>query len=173
MGLNILKNISVSALLILIFGCELPTEGKQVGDLHGTTFVEVENIGEIELHDGTYQTLYTMGGLMWSESGYDVTYTRIEWESDMYWKVYDTDGYFKVDCRGCTSGTWYDSDGSTAQETLDLHTMAPVTNKISLVDDDGEFYNVLAPVTSMNGKYMTLWWSTAGAVIDSQMIYIN
>jgi len=173
MVLNTLKNISVSALLILIVGCELPTTPNEpVDDLHGTTFVEVEAIDEIELHDGTYQTLYTMWGLMWSES-YDVTHTRIEWESNMYWKVYDTDGYFKVDCRGCTSGTWYDGDGSTAQETLDLHTMAPVTNQVSLVNGDGEFYNVLAPVTSMNGKYMLLWWSTADAVIDSQMIYIN
>ena len=172
MGLNILKNVSVSLLLILAIGCELPTEGKEVGDFHGTAFVAVEYIGEIELNESTWQTLYTMGGQMWSDD-YNVTHTRIEWESDMYWKVHDPNGYFKTDCRGCLSGTWYDTDGSTERLTFDEHTMAPVTNQVSLVRSDGTFNNVIAPVQSMTGKHMWLWWSTGGSVVDSMAIYLN
>jgi|TARA_R100000005_G_C4991051_1_gene198437 hypothetical protein len=172
MGISILKNVSVSLLLILAIGCELPTEGKEVGDLHGTAFVAVEYIPELQLSQSSWQTLYTMGGEMWSDE-YDVTYTRIEWESDMYWKVHDANGYFKLDCRGCSFGTWYDTDGSTQRERLDEHTMAPVTNQVSLVRSDGTFNNVLAPVQSMDGKHMWLWWSTGGSVIDSMAIYLN
>ena len=157
MVFNILKSVSASLILILSIGCELPTEGKEVDDFHGTAYVAVEYIGEIELNESTWQTLYTMGGQMWSDD-YDITYTRIEWESDMYWKVHDPNGYFKTDCRGCLS---------------DEHTMAPVTNQVSLVRSDGTFNNVIAPVQSMEGKHMWLWWSTGGSVIDSMAIYLN
>ena len=85
MVFNILKSVSASLILILSIGCELPTEGQQVDDLHGTAFVAVEYIGELDLSESSWQTLYTMVGEMWSDE-YDVTYTRIEWESDMYWK---------------------------------------------------------------------------------------
>ena len=67
MGINILKSASVSILLILAIGCELPTEGKEVDDLHGTVYVAVEYIDELELSESTWQTLYTMGGEMWSD----------------------------------------------------------------------------------------------------------
>ena len=71
MGINILKSVSASLLLILAIGCELPTEGKEVDDLHGTAYVAVEYIGELELSESNWQTLYTMGGEMWSDD-YDV-----------------------------------------------------------------------------------------------------
>ena len=37
---------------------------------------------------------------------------------------------------------------------------------------NGDFGNVLAPVRSMVGKSMWLWWSINGTVIDSMSIFL-
>jgi hypothetical protein len=90
----------------------------------------------------------------------------------MFWSINDTAGYFRSDCRGCRNGTWYGSDGSIVDMQYDFHTMAPVTNQVSLADSNGDFGNVLAPVRSMVGKSMWLWWSINGTVIDSMSIFL-
>ena len=103
----------------------------------------------------------------------DVTYTRVEWNSDMFWHITDNTGYFRLDWRECEDGTWYDQDGTTSRDVFSEHVYVPVTNQVSLVDDDGEFRNVLAPVQSMIGQHMWLWWSMSNTVIDSQRIEIR
>ena len=91
----------------------------------------------------------------------------------MYWVVGDTSGYFKTDCRTCTSGTWYGTDGTTEYMSYDFHTMAPVTNNVSMVNTDGVFGNVLAPVSAMKGDAMWLWWNVGTAYIDSMLIVLE
>jgi len=113
----------------------------------------------------------TIYGNLSSEDA-DVEFMRVEWDSDMFWSINDTAGYFRSDCRGCRNGTWYGSDGSIVDMQYDFHTMAPVTNQVSLADSNGDFGNVLAPVRSMVGKSMWLWWSINGTVIDSMSIFL-
>tara|TARA_B100000902_G_scaffold221141_1_gene210026 strand:+ start:3812 stop:4255 length:444 start_codon:yes stop_codon:yes gene_type:complete len=137
----------------------------------GNVTVIMPLIPRIELSDYTWQTLVTMYGLLESDN-IDVENMRIEWQSDMFWVVDDTTGYFRLDCRTCIGGTWYDTDGTSSRMTYNFHTMAPVTNQVSLADSEGEFGNVLAPVRSMVGKSMWLWWSINDTVIDSMSIYL-
>ena len=171
MGLNFLKSVSASLLLLLIStGCEDNSViGPQNDPIHVT--VTMPLIERIELNDYSWQTLMTIYGNLSSEDT-DVEFMRVEWDSDMFWSIYDTTGYFRADCRGCESGTWYDSDGSIEPMQFDFHTMAPVTNQVSLADSGGDFGNVLAPVRSMVGKSMWLWWSINGTVIDSMSIFL-
>ena len=164
-----LSGIALSSLLLFTIGCESPSE--PLDDNHGTIYVTVEYISEIDL-GSNWQTLYTMWGIAESNDT-DITYTRVQWESDMFWHITDNSGYFKLDCRSCEDGTWYDEDGTTSRDTFTEHVYVPVTNQVSLVGDDGEFNIVLAQVQSMSGKNMWLWWSISSTVIDSQMIQIR
>jgi len=137
----------------------------------GNVTVIMPSIPRIELSDYTWQTLVTMYGLLESDN-INVENMRIEWQSDMFWVVDDTTGYFRLDCRTCIGGTWYDTDGTSSRMTYNFHTMAPVTNQVSLADSEGEFGNVLAPVRSMVGQSMWLWWSINNTVVDSMSIYL-
>ena len=178
MGRNILKNVSVSLLLLLAIGCEDNSLlGPRTGDLERDPapliYVDIPLIDRIELNDYSWQTLVTMSGNLEAEDpNVSVEHFRITWESDMFWVVNDTSGYFRLDCRTCDDGTWYDSDGSTLDMQYDFHTMSPVTNQVSLSNSEGEFHNVLAPVRSMVGKSMWLWWSVNGTLVDSMSIFL-
>ena len=170
---NILKNLVVSTIFLLIIACESPVGTGMSTHEHvtGNVTVIMPSIPRIELNDYTWQTLVTVYGLLESDN-IDVENMRVEWSSDMFWVVHDSAGYFKLDCRTCVNGTWYDSDGTTEPMTYNFHTMAPVTNQVSLADATGEFGNVLAPVRSMVGRSMWLWWSIIGTVVDSMSIFL-
>ena len=168
---NTLKNLVASLLFLLIVGCDSTPTGSQ--HYHGTANVTVvmPSIPRIELNDYSWQTLVTMYGLLESDD-VDVKNMRIEWQSDMFWLVGDTTGYMRLDCRTCINGTWYGTDGTEFPMTYNFHTMSPVTNQVSLADAAGEFGNVLAPVRSMVGESMWLWWSINGTVVDSMSIFL-
>ena len=174
MDLNTLKNLSVSALLLFLIGCEDSRydEGTPVDDSYGTVYVSVESVPSIELNDFSWQTLRTIWGDLSSEDS-NIKNIRVEWESDMFWIVTDTTGYFKADCRTCETGTWYGTDGTVENMSYDFHTMAPVTNYVSITDENGSFGNVIAPVRSMRGDAMWLWWSVASVFRDSMLIVLE
>jgi len=173
MELSTLKNVSVSALILFFIGCEDIREPEGSDENNPlTVFMSVEYVPAIELNEYSWQTIKTISGTM-SSDVFDVTHTRIEWQSDMFWLVYDTSGYFKVDCRTCETGTWYGTDGSTAPMMYDFHTMSPVTNQVSLVNSVGVFGNVLAPVSAMEGDEMWLWWSISSTILDSMLIVLE
>lgn len=173
MGLNTLKNVSASLVFVFLIGCESDAlVGPQNEDRVAHIIVTMVNMPDmIELNDYSWQTLRTLYGNLESED-VNVEHTRIEWFSDMYWVVGDTSGYFRLDCRECIDGTWYDSDGSTLEMRYDFHSMAPVTNQVSMANSDGDFGNVIAPVRSMVGHSMWLWWSIHGTVVDSMSIFL-
>ena len=172
MDLNILKLKSVVAsfLLLITIGCESPAE--PVDDNHGTVYVTVEHVPSINLDPNRWQTLKTIWGVLESDE-FDMSYTRVSWSSNMYWVVGDTTGYFKSNCRTCTDGVWYDSDGTTSSMVYDFHSMSPVTNQISIADDLGQVGNVLAPVRSMRGDSMILWLNIGTAYLDSMEIQLQ
>ena len=170
---NTLKNLVVSTLLLLVISCESPVGTGMTSHEHvtGNVTVIMPSIPRIELNDYTWQTIVTMYGLLESEN-ISVENMRIEWQSDMFWVVDDTSGYFRLDCRTCVNGIWHDSDGTTSPMTYNFHTMAPVTNQVSITNSEGNFSNVIAPVRSMVGKSMWLWWSVNGTLVDSMSIFL-
>ena len=101
----------------------------------------------------------------------------VNWFSDMYWDENDSSGYYKLLCGRCDEAVWYDMDGTTDTTTIDISELRWVTQRSSVTDSLGNFYNVLTPVTTMighdgYGSWMWLWWSIEGTVIDSQEIYL-
>lgn len=168
---NTLKNLVASIIIILLIGCESPIGPGDFEEYNnsGTVYCSVPDIPEIELDDAKWQTLKPVDGELSSEE-IDVQYIRVSFQSDMFWIVGDTTGYFKSNCRGCQDGVWYDTDGTVQEMYYDFHTMAPVTNQVSLAREDGTFRNMLAPVKSMKGDAMWLWWSINGTIIDSMSI---
>ena len=168
MGLNTLKGVSASLLFLLVVGCE----DTRVGHEHevANVTVVVPLIERIELDDHRWQTLVTMYGTL--ESDVNVEHIRIEWQSDMFWVVGDTTGYFRLNCRTCVDGFWYDNTGVIEPMVYNFHSMSPVTNQVSLTDSEGTFGNVLAPVRSMVDRSMMLWWSIGGTVVDSMSIFL-
>ena len=171
MGLNILKNVSVSALILFVFGCEDTLQDYGTERFHEAT-IWVEDIGSIDVNNGTWQSLEVVDGWMSSNTS-DVTNTRVEWQSDMYWDIARSDRYFKRDCRTCDTGTWYYTDNSADDGFYDFNSMVPVTNHISLVGSDWEFHNVIAPVAIMEGDAMILWWTVGTSYIDSMLIVLD
>ena len=175
MGPNILKNVSVSILLLISIGCEdnaiLGPQSEERESIR--VFVDMPIIQRIELNDYSWQTLFTIDGDLESEDpNQSLEFFRVTWESNMFWLVNDTTGYFKTNCRTCTNGVWYDSDGSTIEMEYDFHSMAPVTNQVSITNSEGNFSNVIAPVRSMVGRSMWLWWSVNGTLVDSMSIFL-
>mgnify|MGYP003115364553 FL=1 len=174
MGLNILKNISVSLLLLISIGCESDAlVGPRTEQEATRIFVDMPYVGSIELNDYSWQTLVTItGDLEAEDQTSSVENFRITWESNMFWLVNDTTGYFRANCRTCSDGVWYGADGAVLPMEYDFHSMAPVTNQVSISNQDGEFSNVLAPVRSMVGESMWLWWSVNDVLVDSMSIYL-
>jgi len=54
-----------------------------------------------------------------------------------------------------------------------FHTMSPVTNQVSIVDENGNFKNIIAPVSSMENTTMMLWWNVGNSYIDSMEVVLN
>ena len=174
MGLNTLKSVSVSIILLITIGCE---DNAILGPQHESesvrVYVDMPQIDRIELNDYSWQTLYTIDGDLESDDPtVSLEYFRVTWDSDMFWLINDTSGYFRLNCRTCTDGVWYDHDGSTLEMEYDFHSMAPVTNQVSLTNSEGNFSNVIAPVRSMVGQSMWLWWSVNGTLVDSMSIFL-
>lgn len=173
MGLNTLKKLSASLLFLFLIGCESTLgPGDFEENSSGTVYCSMPSIPEIDLDDNRWQTITPIDGEL-SSDNIDVAYIRVSFQSDMFWIVGDSTGYFKLNCRTCDDGIWYNTDGTTEEMYYDFHTMAPVTNQVSLAREDGTFRNILAPVKVMNNDSMWLWWSINGTVIDSMSIFLT
>jgi hypothetical protein len=170
MKYNILKNINISLIILLLTGCE-NTVVEPVNSRYGDITIWVELIESIDVNSGTWQSIESVNGIMLS-SDVDVKNIRIEWSSNLFWIVGNSSGYFKLDCRTCDSGLWYDDNGST-QMDYNFHTMSPVTNQVSIVDENGNFKNIIAPVSSMENTTMMLWWNVGNSYIDSMEVVLN
>ena len=160
--------------ILLLLGCDNrngPTNPR--GTFLETITVEMELVNRIELSDYSWQTIRTIGGTLIPENEeVSVENFRITWESDMFWLIDDTAGYFRLLCRNCRNGVWWGNDGSRDTIEYDFNIMVPVTNQVSISNAEGQFWNVLAPVRSMVDRSMTLWWSVNGTLVDSQSIFL-
>jgi len=164
-----MKRIILS--LLLLFSCE---ENK--GDKIANIEVTMLRIPYIPLNSYIWETPTYMYGTLESDN-FDVEGMVVNWFSDMYWDENDSSGYYKLLCGRCDEAVWYDMDGTTDTTTIDINELRWVTQRSSVTDSLGNFYNVLTPVTTMighneYGSWMWLWWSIEGTVIDSQEIYL-
>ena len=92
MGLNTLKSVSVSLLLLITIGCESDAVlGPQQENESVHVYVDMPLIDRIELNDYPWQTLYTIDGDLESDDPtVSLEYFRVTWDSDMFWFINDT-----------------------------------------------------------------------------------
>ena len=138
--------------------------------------VTMLRIPYIPLMSSNWETPITIYGTLESED------TRVErmvvnWWSDMFWNENDSSGYYKLLCGRCRDAVWYDMDGTQDTMTISIDSLRWITERSSVADSSGNFYNTLTPVYPMrghdgDGSFMWLWWSIEGTVIDSQEIFL-
>ena len=56
--------------------------------------------------------------------------------------------------------------------TISIDSLRWITERSSVADSSGNFYNTLTPVNTMKDGFMWLWWSIEGTVIDSEEIFL-
>lgn len=107
-----------------------------------------------------WQTLHRLSGsIVDSATNQPVVSCRVEWESSHYWTLGDTLGFWVR--QGLTDDLeWvsYDTSyvvGFDGQEV-------PTINPASYSNSDGEVNTMIAPVQSMIGDTMTIWYSWGG-----------
>ena len=107
-----------------------------------------------------WQTLHRISGsVIDSSTNSPVVNCRVEWSSSHYWTLGDTLGYWIR--KGLNNDLeWVDYDtsyvvGFDGQQV-------PTINPASYSNVDGEVNTMIAPVQSMVGDTMTIWYSWGG-----------
>jgi hypothetical protein len=100
-----------------------------------------------------WQSLHKVSGSIVTVDGQGIENFWVEWESNLYWYLGDTLGYFVH--RGLTNNlvyVSYDTTYITGFNGMEV----PTSNMISYSNSAGEINNMIAPVNSMIGDTMIL-----------------
>ena len=158
-------------IILLLFSCDGINSNK-IANVEVTML----RIPYIPLSIYNWDTPIYMYGTLESNN-FDVEGMVVNWFSDMYWDENDSSGYYRLLCGRCDEAVWYSMYGTTDTTTINIGQLRWVTQRSSIADSLGNFYNVLTPVSSMRGhdgmgSWMWLWWSIEGTVVDSQQIFL-
>ena len=176
------NSIFVSAIFLITVGCEsyMGDGGHPVlGPVNDTIIDEpeirydvyyfdeqpnlnIDNNGyyHLSINNTTWQTLHRLTGFI-SDSATTgpVLNCRVEWESSHYWMLGDTLGY--IVRRGLTDDLIYvnvDTSYVIGFSGMEV----PTINPASYSNTDGEVNTMIAPVQTMIGDTMTIWYSWSG-----------
>ena len=158
-----LKTVISIVLSLLFISCEDNTD---VNDLNFDLRLSKDANGyhHLVVDRGNWQTLHRLSGFISdSTTNQPVVNCRVEWSSSHYWNLGDTLGYWIR--QGLTDDLeWvsYDTSyvvGFDGQEV-------PTINPASYSNSEGEVNIMIAPVQSMRGDTMTVWYSWGGWYTD-------
>jgi hypothetical protein len=170
----------ISTLLLVTIGCDVndgghsllgPTDDNIVDEpevrIDVYYFDEQPNLNlddngyyHLDIDMTNWQTLHRLTGFI-SDSATTSTVVncRVEWESSHYWTLGDTLGYFIR--RGLTDDLVYvnvDTSYVIGFSGMEV----PTINPASYSNSDGEVNTMIAPVQTMVGDTMTIWYSWGG-----------
>ena len=170
----------ISTLLLVTIGCDVGDGGHSIlGPPHDDTIDEPEvrhdvyyfdeqpNLSlddngyyHLDINMTNWQTLHRLTGFISdSATSADVVNCRVEWESSHYWYLEDTLGY--IVRRGLTDDLIYVNVDTSYVVGFDGMEV-PTINPASYSNSDGEVNTMIAPVQSMVGDTMTVWYSWGG-----------
>jgi hypothetical protein len=109
----------------------------------------------LELNDDTWQTIHRISGTIYDDVE-PVELIRFNWYSSHYWYIGDTLGY--VIQYGLTDDLEYVSYDTSYVTWFDGWEV-PTINCCSYSNSDGEVNVMIAPVRSMVGDTMTIWFT--------------
>ncbi len=171
------NSIFVSVILLMTVGCDdssfllEPVDDSIVEETENRVDVylfdkspnlDLDNNGyyHLDINMGSWQTLHRISGfIIDSTSTNPVVNSRVEWESSHYWTLDDTLGYFIR--RGLTDDLVYvnvDTSYVIGFSGMEV----PTINPASYSNADGEVNTMIAPVQTMVGDTMTIWYSWSG-----------
>ena len=101
-----------------------------------------------------WQTIHRVSGVVTDDNHNFVELFWMEWESDLYWYLGDTLGYFIR--RTINSDGQYVSLDTSYAIGFEGHEV-PTTNQVSYSNGYGEINNMIAPVQTMVGDTMYIW----------------
>ena len=149
---------------ILFASCVQLIEEENESDKDTYTFtiepnLEIDGNGfyHLDINRSSWQTLHRVSGHVYTDNGNPVENYWVEWESNLSWYLGDTLGYI-VNRYLNNSGVYVSVDtsyivGFNGQEV-------PTSNQISYSNSNGEVNNMIAPVRSMIGDTMKLFYNT-------------
>ena len=150
---------------ILLTSCVQLIEEENESDKDTYTFtiepnLEIDGNGfyHLDINRSSWQTLHRVSGHVYTDNGSPVENYWVEWESNLSWYLGDTLGYI-VNRYLNNSGVYVSVDtsyivGFNGQEV-------PTSNQISYSNSNGEVNNMIAPVRSMIGDTMKLFYNTS------------
>ena len=151
--------------ILFLISCEENTESVNEEDPINYTFVlEYENTGitkdennffHLPINRNNWQTLYRVRGIVYKDDQ-PIDLMKFYWESNLYWELGDTLGYYiHRDLTDDLEYVSYDTTYITGFGGLEV----PCVNGSSYSREDGMVNTVIAPVRSMKGDTMTVFWA--------------
>ena len=143
-------------------------ENPQSEDLHQVFYfdsnprLDVDDNGfyHLDIDMNNWQTLHRLSGFISdSASSNPVVNCRVEWSSSHEWTLGDTLGYWVR--KGLTDDLEWVSYDTSYVVGFDGQ-LVPTVNPASYSNSDGEVNTMIAPVQSMVGDTMTIWFSWGG-----------
>ena len=129
-------------------------------DSDGRLEMDSNGFYHLTIDTTNWQTLHRISGFITdSATTNPVVNCRVEWSSSHYWTLGDTLGYWIR--QGLTDDLeWvsYDTSYVTGFDGQEV----PTINPASYSNADGEVNTMIAPVQSMVGDTMTIWYSWGG-----------
>jgi len=158
-------------LILLIFGCDDRVEEPNEANI----IVTMLKVNRIEILDNLWITPVPIWGYLESED-VDVERMVVHWWSNLYWNENDSSGHYRLLPNRRNKAIWYDNFGNRDTMDVNVDTLRWTTDKYSIVDSTGYFYNFLTPTKVMQnkgtGSFMKLYWSIESTLIDSQEIFL-
>ena len=129
-------------------------------DSDGRLEMDSNGFYHLTIDTTNWQTLHRISGFITdSATTNPVVNCRVEWSSSHYWTLGDTLGYWiRQGLKDDLEWVSYDTSYVTGFDGQEV----PTINPASYSNADGEVNTMIAPVQSMVGDTMTIWYSWGG-----------
>jgi hypothetical protein len=164
-----MKHIWTLILSVCIFaanGCDAidpnnqsESENKIIMTIEPRLDVDENGYYHLMINRNNWQTIHRVSGHLNYENGSSAELIKVVWSSNLYWYLGDTLGYIVHE--GLTDDliyVSYDTTYITGFSGMEV----PTSNHASYSNAEGEVNNMIAPVRSMIGDTMTVFWRFSG-----------
>ena len=163
--MKILRRFTFSLFIFAFIGCEAvePSSEDDTNNIIMTIEprLDVDENGyyHLMIDRNNWQTIHRVSGHLNYENGSSAELIKVIWSSNLFWYLGDTLGYIVHE--GLTDDliyVSYDTTYITGFNGLEV----PTSNQTSYSNAEGEVNNMIAPVRSMIGDTMTVFWRFSG-----------
>ncbi|MBT3495624.1 MAG: hypothetical protein HOK94_04545 [Candidatus Marinimicrobia bacterium] len=161
--MKVLLHLTLSLYLFVVNGCnaidpnnQSNADNKIIMTIEPRLDVDENGYYHLTLDRNNWQTIHRVSGHLNYDDGSPAELVKVYWLSNLYWVLGDTLGYIVHE--GLTDDlvyVTYDTTYITGFNGMEV----PTSNQASYSNAEGEVNNMIAPVQTMIGDTMTLFWS--------------